>query len=476
MSNILKVTTSIGGYDHSNTVKQNPEMQKPATNIQGPVQPDKVVRPDARSDSAYQEQNNLQFQYETNLDNFLQQIKTAPVLTQELPKIFQEYRTLLVESGIGANYAEEIDKFLNMIQMDYGKLGNFVKVQGESAVRFTGAFFQMLRQIMNQTKSVELKTSILTFLKKYTDMSESDFVFQDIQRNINTIKERMFPKQREHLGELQQKLNSAQGGEQQGIEKLKLLKQEILPFVNRYISEIHERGVLRDATAQMAELISRYENGLPEGVQQSFERLMDYQIFQKMFPNFDATQILQVLKNTEFERASEKNREMEQLADILRKGAMGEAGAENKAVFREMIRSMVLNESVYMPLLHFMVPLCQNGKLMFSEIWIDPDAEKGAGGEDADRVIKGLIKFDIQDLGFFDLFFVYSNEKVNLQLNIPKELQANKENIQSSIRKIMMEHAIEPKEFVIGNSEVSIPITDAFENLKERKKTVNVSI
>lgn len=477
MSNILKVTTSIGGYDNSNTIKQNPQMENPTTNIQGPVNPDKVVRPDARSDSANNNQTNMQFKYETNFDSFLQQLKNAPVLAQELPKIFQEYKALFVESGIGENYAEQINKFLNMIDVDSSKLHQMIKTQGDSSIRFTGSFFSALRQIMNQTKSVEVKTSILLFLKKYTDMTESEFVLNDIKRNLSEVKDKMFPQQREQLSQLEQKINYDSNSPQNMQDNLKALKEEIFPFINKYITDTHERGSLRDNTALISQLIARYENGSKDGVMQSFERLMDFQVFKRVFKNFDSKNLFQVLQNTEFEKASNNNKEMQLLAELLCKGAKGEAGIENKAVFNEILKGMVLNESVYMPLLHFMIPLSMEGRLMFSQVWIDPDADRDNDGAESDKkTIKGLIKFDIQDLGFFDLFFVHSNEKISLRLNVPPALEKNKDTIQSNIDRIFSENSIKTEEIVIGTSEKSIPITQAFDNLIERKKSVNVTI
>ena len=50
----------------------------------------------------------------------------------------------------------------------------------------------------------------------------------------------------------------------------------------------------------------------------------------------------------------------------------------------------------------------------------DPD-DKGAAEDDEEdgRVVKALIKFDIEKLGFFDMFFVYKNGKMDMQLDFP---------------------------------------------------------
>ena len=479
MANILKVTTPTTGYDNAANVRANPEMQTP-TNIQGPVDPSKVVRPDARSDaSGQQEGEPLQFKFESNFDNFIRQLQKMPSVAEELPKLLSELSSTTVQSGIKGGIAQEIAKFLGMIQAVPENLQALLQNQGEAAVRYTGAFFGLLRKMMSETKSVELKANILNFLKKYTDMAESGSVMEDIQRDLKEVLQRMFPRQREEAAQMGQRLISREGASpEQQAENLRTLKSEILPYLNEYISKTHDRGVLRDTVAHMAELISRYENGQQQGVLQAFEKLMDYQVFQRVFGDFDMTKIFRILENTEFEKASAQNSQMDQLAKIIVKGAEGEAGTENIQAFKQLMDAIVLNESVYMPLLHLLVPASVDGTMMFSEMWVDPDAEGGREKEDGsrERMIKGLVKFDIQDLGFFDLFFLCGEEKVSVQINIPPELEKDAGKIQSDIRRILEEHSLRPEEVLTGNSAASIPLTEAFTKLKERKNSINVSI
>lgn len=479
MANILKVTTPTTGYDNAANVRANPEMQNPV-HVQGPVDPNKVVRPDARSDALGQQEGEpLQFKFESNFDNFIRQLQKMPSVAEELPKLLAELSSTSVQSGLKGGIAQEIAKFLGMIEAGQGNLQGLLQNQGMSAVRYTGAFFGLLRKMMNETKSVELKTNILNFLKKYTDMAESGSIMEDIQRDLKEVLQRMFPRQREEAAQMGQRLISREGASpEQQAENLRTLKSDILPYLNEYISKTHDRGVLRDTVAHMADLMGRYENGQQQGVLQAFQKLMDYQAFQRIFGDFDLTKIFHILKNTEFEKASARNKQMDQLAQIIVKGAAGEAGTENVQAFRQLMEAMVLNESVYMPLLHLLVPASVDGTMMFSEMWVDPDAEGGQEKEDGsrERMIKGLVKFDIQDLGFFDLFFLCGEEKVSVQINIPAALEKDSGKIQADIRRILEEHSLRPEEVLTGNSSASIPLTEAFTKLKERKNSINVSI
>ena len=480
MANVLKVTTPMSGYDNSNNIRGNPEMQNPV-NVQGPVNTEKVVRPDARSDAAAQQQDSasMQFKFETNFDNFIQQLRNMPVLAEELPKLLREYMGALNQQGGSSGLAQEIGRFLAMLEISPEKMQSLLKNQNMSAVRYTGAFFDLLRRVMSETGSVELKNSILLFLKRYTDMAESGDILSDIERNIQKMTKWMFPEQSAHLSELNSKMAYQQGASaEQTASNLETLKNEILPFLNNYISITHDRGILRDTTAFIASLIARYENGQMDGVAQAFDRLMEFQAFQKYFQGFDTSRLFELLSHTEFEQASASNTSMEKLADLIRQGISGEAGIETRQVFQQLMRSVLLNESVYMPLLHMFLPVCVDGRMLFSEMWVDPDAgrEQENGQEEDSRKVKGLIKFDVQDVGFFDLFFLCSDGKVSLQLNIPDRLTDESGTIQSDIRQIFREHSLETEEFVIGKSNVPIPLTEAFEKIRERKNSINVSI
>ena len=148
MANILKVTTPVGGYDNTANVRTNPELQNPV-NVQGPVNPEKITRPDARSDAAsQQDEAALKFKYETNYDQFMQQLRNMPSRAEELPKLLQEYSGMLAESGINKDFAQEISQLLSMINATPEKMTGLLKNQSMAALRFTGAFFNLLRQVM----------------------------------------------------------------------------------------------------------------------------------------------------------------------------------------------------------------------------------------------------------------------------------------------------------------------------------------
>ena len=478
MSNILKVTSPVVGYDNNNSTKINQDNLPQNNQIQGQVKPDKVVRPDGRSDAASQQSEaELKFRCESNFDNFVQQLARTPSMTEEFSSVFLEKLGILAQSGLKAEFAAEISKFLSMISMSPQELAAFLKTQGQSSVRFNGAFFEVLRQIMQQSSSVELRAGILDFLKRYTDMAEGQHILEHIRQLMQDIKGGMLRNAREQMEQVEQRLNyrSMNGNVK---ENASVLKNDALPFINEYITMMHDRGNLRESTALLAALTARYENGDAARMQEAFLKLLDFTAFSDRFKNLDPAALLKILANSEFEKASANNDAMGHLADIIRRGVSGEAGIENKMVFKELMRAFLLNESVYMPVMHLTLPVNVDGKLMVSELWIDPDDSGGTAGGGEERVVKGLIKFDIKDVGFFDLFFLYGveSEKISIQLNYPKELEVSESEIRTSLGSILAENGLQQQELVLGTEEGTIPISAAFPNIFERKNSINVRI
>lgn len=478
MSNVLKVTSPLAGYENANAVRTGP-VKTPDPAIQGQVNPDKVVKPDARSDSGAQGQDvGLKFQYESNYENFVQQMRELTPVTDGMTSLLFERAATLAESGLSDGFAQQIGELFTMVDVNPQEMLAFLRNQGNSAVRFSGAFFSLLRQVMKDTGSVELKGKILDFLRRYTDMAESPHMMQSAGHLIENLKHGMFQNAREQLEELSQGLDyHAKAGSPQMQRNVDILRDQVLPFLNRYISRTHDRSGFRDLAAQLASYVARGENGSTDRIMEVFEDLMKYQGMQKYFKGFDPRILLKALENTEFEKAARQEAWTTKLAEIIDAGAAGEAGSEHKAAFRNLMQAILLNESVYMPVLHMMLPMQMNGQLMFAEMWIDPDAEKeNKNREREGRVVQGLVKFDIQDVGFFDLYFVYQNGSARLQINCPDTFDEKLDTVRQDIARILAENEIETEELFVESGQKSILVSEAFPKIFERKNSINVRI
>jgi len=473
MADILKVSTPLSGYDNS-SIKNNPQAGQ-GVQIQNPIDPSKVTRADNRSDSGEDGEKNLAFQYGSNFSAFLNLIKNISDSSKILSEMFFQGEETLAGSVMDEKAAQRIATFFQASKLSESDILDFVKEQAESAARFNGGIYDQLRSVMKDTNSVDLKSDVLNFIKKFNDMSSGKHIMHDIFNTVKEMKTKVFRQTREQLDGLLKELDmSAREGDTEN--NAALLKEKILPFLGRYISANHDMGVLRDKVSLLTVLISRYENGSKQEVLGAFSKLMGYQGFRKLFGTMSADQFGQLISQVDIEKATGKNEFSDAFLDFIKTGVSGEAGLENKQIFQSIIQSMVINESVYMPLLHLAFPMDINGRKMFSELWIDPDEEGSSTQSGVDRIIRIFAKFDIAMLGEFKLLLLCGSNTANIHLYYPENMKNFESGIQKEMKHILEKHHFRAENIYLQAGEGPTSPIEVFPKIHERKNSVDVRI
>ena len=119
---------------------------------------------------------------------------------------------------------------------------------------------------------------------------------------------------------------------------------------------------------------------------------------------------------------------------------------------------------------------CNIGKLMFSELWIDADEEKKEKDSETEKNIKILIKFDIKNLGFFDLIINYKNDIIDMNLFYPERLSSNEKIIKSEITDIVKRNGLKVNSLQLEKSIKPKTVSEVFSKIYERKNSINVRI
>ena len=472
MANILRVTTPPTGYE--NNVRNNAQNQPDKMQIQNPVDPNRVVRPDNRSDANSQNGAQLSASYDSNFGTFVQLLRDTPELSDTMSKLMFGGMANLVEAGIGADTAEDISTFFQLLKMTDAELVEFLKNQLSGSVRFQGPFFALMREALNNAPTVEQRAAILAFLKRYSDMSSGKHLMENMKDLLSDIKKYMFHEQRELLDQLTRGLNHR--GPQDTGQNTARLQQDIIPFLAKYVAQTRNMGSLRDLVAQLTYNAARYENGDLDQLISDFKNLLKFPSFQKTFEGMDEEQLRELLMRMNFDKAAGKCAWADKFLSIVESGMRGDAGLENRQVFENVVNALLLNESVYMPVLHLMLPIELNGHLMFSEMWIDPDEDGDASSDPKERTAKLLIKFDIKDVGFFDLLMVYEKENVSMRLFYPDHLSSFESDIKKGMGEILERNGLNCEYLGVEQAKGSIPVSAVFPKIFERKNSVNVTI
>ena len=162
------------------------------------------------------------------------------------------------------------------------------------------------------------------------------------------------------------------------------------------------------------------------------------------------------------------------LANLLLKGANGHGGLENVQQFYNIMNGMLINESVYMPLLHFILPFQYEDQNVMSEMWVDPDAKRDSDEEG--RKIKLFLKFDIQSVGKFELFLMLQDRQAKVQLLVPPQLTKQDKKIQADVTDILKKNGIRLSQLMVRERARDRRVDEIFPEIREKERTINVRV
>ena len=472
MANILKVTTP-PSTNYNNTVKGSPQVvQNPQ--IKNQVDLQRVPRNDERE--AQQGLGRQPMHYTSNYNKFLENVQSATPATHILRELFGsslEGATQLV--GENSELARELTELFEMMQLDEGDFSAFAKSQFKSASPFQSALFDVLRSLMNESRSVELKSDILKFTKMFNDMTSGERLLGSIELHLQQLSESIPRSDAQLLQKLMENLKlHAKNGDTQ--HNLNLLKNSILPLLSKYVSRTNDLGKTRDLLSLLSLNISRYENGSRENVLAALKNLTMYNSFKERIGAMDQSALNSILERLENEKAAMSNPFADKLSSIMEKGLSGQAGYENRIVFENLARSILVNESVYMPLLYSLISAEVNGKQLFSEMWIDPDDGNRSLIDEKERIHRIYLRFNIEELGSFDMIMNMKEGKVDLQLLCPEALEKNYRQIREDIGKIIEKNSLRHNQIYVEAGSAELSLMEVFPRIKEGRNNINVSI
>ena len=477
MPELLGATNPVPGYDKT-TVNRNITVSPDNTQIQNVPDPSKVVRADGRTE---QQDSNLQgdggIRYDSNFQTFLQRLRDTPSLADSLSRIFSGREGIVVSSGLSAGIAEEMGRLLEMLRMDESQLLDFLQGQFKTGTRFGGALFALLRSAYARAASEGVRTDILQFLKAYVDFDSTTHIEGNLLRDLQSMADAMPASWAEKLRDLTAQLqNGIAAGNRQG--NLQLLQREIFPYMSSYVERTHDMGTPRALLTMLALNVARYENGSEEKLLEGFHQLSGYGTLKGQLGSIDDQSLLLLLKN----RGGGDSKAVEfsnHLASAAARAFRGEGSAEVQQAFQNLIAAMLVNESVYMPINHYLLPLEWDGRMLFSELWVDPNAEdeQNRGGDGGARnTMRFLFKMDVQGLGLFDVILAAQGTDVDVQIACPDKAAPFSKQIGDAVSQILARNDLRPARVAVRRMDRPVTLTEVFPKIFEGKNSINVKI
>lgn len=482
MADLLGVTNPVPGYDSASTNRTLP-INPNDPHIQNIPDPTRVGRPDARTDQqdTADQRASLPPRYGSNLQTFLQRLRETPDLMQAMTRLLMGRGGAIVSSGIGEGLAADISRFLEMLQLDQTQLQSFLETQMSSTTRFGGPLFSALRGIFDATESESLREDILNFVKKYGDYSSTRHIEGNLLRNLNRMARSIPASWGGKLIELAAQLeNGVAAGDRAG--NLKLLQGQIVPYMAEYTSRTHDLGIARTLLTLLTLDITRYENGSEDGLIQAYRQLGGYSVVKDRLGGLGEDALLRLLRDSPFARSSEENLFADHFSSAAARALRGEGGADLQDAFRSMVNAFLVNESVYMPLNHLVIPLEWNERMMFSELWVDPDADdkdgerrKGGDGEGA-HTTRFLFKMDIQGLGAFDVVLTCREGNADLRVRCPERISSFSGLIQEDLSHILADNGFQDPSVQVEQLVKPLTISEVFPHIFDGKGGVDVIV
>ena len=473
MPDLLGATNPVPGYD--NTINnRNIQISPGNSQVQNVPDLDKVTGADHRTEQQDASHAGSQIRYDSNFQTFIQQLRQTQDLSSTLSKLMMK-EGMSVTSGMSEGIAEEMAQALQMLKMDQAELLKFLAAQMKAGTRFGGALFALLRNAYSRADSEGVRLDILNFLKSYNDFSSTAHIEGNLLRNLAGMANAMPASWGDQLrGLIAQLENSLAAGDRQG--GINLLQQQVFPLMSSYVSQTHDLGTPRELLSLLALDLARYENGAEDKLMEAFHQLSGYGTLKGMLGGIDGQSMLKLLQTSQFAKNTSAAQFADHLAAAAARALRGEGSAEVQETFRNLVSSMLVNESVYMPISHFMLPLEMDGRKLFSEFWVDADAEDGKGRGQGDKCMKFLFKIDVQEVGLFDVILTSRDKDVEVMVACPESAASFSREIEKTVSQILTRNELKPTGISVRKMERPVTLTEVFPKIFEGMNSVNVKV
>lgn len=473
MANILQVTTP--NIDNRNVINpQDPKHGAGNPAVRNPADPTRVVRTDGRDGE--QMGKNTQdallsvVDYDSNYGAFVKILGEGSGLAEALERLLFTDMAGLDKVEV----ADLVEKFLMSMRMDSPEdLLTYLQGQGGLQAKFSGTFFNQFRSMLLQSTSRGLQEAALDFLKGYNSYSSGEHLLQQMHSLVDDIEQLLLRSYKDDFKELTKAMDwQAPNGDT--AQNTQVLNKSLIPFLSEYISRTHDYGSIREATMLLVFHTARYQDGDIGRLRKLFEGMVSDREFDRVFEGDAQESFESLLGAGSRSGARPLSGFADGLSGLLLKGANGEAGLENIQQFYNIMNGMLMNESVYMPLLHFILPFQYEDNNVMSEMWVDPDSDRG--DQEGARRIKLFLKFDIQNVGKFELVMGLQNREASIQLFVPPHLMKEDKKIQSDVADILKNNGLRFSQLMVRRHIKDRRVDEIFPEIRERERTINVRI
>lgn len=447
-----------------------------AGQVRGPQVPGGQVAPGSEGDLTQLSGQIVNF--ESNYASFLNRLQGADDIPQQLAQLLFRDGSSLLASNDPEVAAAMQDLYETFTMESPEELLSYLQSQTDGQVKFSGDFFTGLRNLINSNISDNYREVISQFLQTYNSYSSGQHLLGQMETLSRDLDSLMLKAYRSDFDEMLGQINwQAENGDTEA--NAKILNDQIIPFLSNYVSRTHDYGAVRKAAVMFSLYAVKYEEGSKDALMEAFARMAKNGDFRMAFNGTPEDEL--AAKLAQLKTQGQASTFPQAFSNVLLKGAQGKngTGAESIDRYYQVLNSLLTNESVYMPILHMLIPFRYQNQNVMSEMWVNPDADKN--NNDGTRVsgegkqVKLFLKFNIEKLGNFDMIAMLKNKDISMQLYVPDTVPEKPAKIESAVRDILRRNGLtadvqmSPKVREISPEEV-------FPEILESEKSINVSV
>jgi len=463
----------------NNHISENP-INKPKIKNEVPFEiadPTKVTKTPQKDYENQIRQELFNYNPESVFEKFIKSLQNSPVLYEEAKKL------LLSKQFINNNIKNDpvlsvfFHSFLGNIRMNDAEILEFLKFQQGTYTKFQGEFFDMLRTLLSKNPAnKEFQAILKNFLRSYDCFVSVKEIYGSINATLKNIENNMPEILKAPFSELTGKLIYDDANAMDS--NLELLKNEILPFIGRYVSRMNDFGVIRNYASVLVHNLVRLEYGSKISFSDELETLLEFLRYNFQLDEKQMESLKTSLIKTYETKSNIKNDLIESFLKLLDKGMSESDNAVTKGLMGDMTESLLFSQNVNIPLIHMFLPLNYKEMFMFSEIWIGKDDEKPDPKKKYENLksYKIFITFDIQNLGYFETTLKIRDSVLSLDIYVPGSLSGQAEKIKSDLNSLLSKKSVTIERISVQECLKARRISEVFTNLTERKNGVDVTI
>lgn len=481
MSDNLRITAPVPNSD--GILKPNSGREPVSTDVVEAINPSRVNRPNAQQQNVDSGKMDLLLSRDSVFSKFIQQLRQTPALSETLGKALAG----LVRQGGGAVFSLPDDSALRNLMLGMSvKQGDWktdvlenLAFQLKNSTLFSGPLFQLLGRISGQSGDPQLDLRLAAFLKAFDGFSSVSVTTGAVLANLESVERRMPPPDAKKLAVLVQKLNT-ENPEASAEPNLQVLKKEIIPFLSSYVSRNSDYGKMRETVSLLLQNVSILNVGTRENLETCFQALLAYCGHSLPEPTLNLARALYAkltMPSPPEQGQKVQNRMMESLISLLSPGEQSR-GEIDPSVRGDICRSLLLDNSVYMPFTHIYLPAVWQGRFLFAQIWVEKRKEEESGSRSAQSELPSrlYLTFDIQDLGYFEAQVELLGKKTDLRLSCPVPLLKQSGEISSALGRILSQNGLKPGEIQLSACDRQEVPDLIFQKILERKQAVDVTV